>query len=171
MALSSIGGSIASLSNSRSSKSGNSGETSSPFSSFLRSAAGSQEDAARTTAADGTPAAGKTDELKLQADKALADFKQSVSKLLSDAGIDTTHKIRLESDGQGGVHVAGDHPDRDKIEDLLRSNPELAQQFQQLAEQFQKLRAAEPAAAATPQILSQKFGLSLCDGEAEVEFA
>lgn len=68
--------------------------------------------------------------------------------------------------------MAGDHPDREQIDQLLHDNPELVQQFQQLADQFQKLREAiKPAAAATPQILSQKFGLALQDGEAQVEFA
>ena len=120
MALSSVGGSVASLAASRSSRSNHSGETSSPFSSFLRAAAGSQEEAARTAAAaEASGATGQSPDLKQQADKALADFRQSVTKLLSDAGIDTSHKIRLESDGQGGVHVAGDHPDREKIEQLL----------------------------------------------------
>src|SRR4051794_31194800 len=101
MALSSIGGSVASLSAARAARENRPGEASSPFSSFLRSAAGSQEEAARTASA--AKAGDNTADLKQQADKALADFRQSVSKLLSDAGIDTSHQIRLESDGQGGV--------------------------------------------------------------------
>ena len=74
-----VGGSVASLATSRSTRSNHSGETSSPFSSFLRAPAGSQEEAARTAAAEAPGTSGQTSALKQQADKALADFRQSVS--------------------------------------------------------------------------------------------
>lgn len=48
-------------------------------------------------------------------------------------GINTDAPVRLKSDGDGGVIIDGEHPDRVLIESLFNSHDELTAQFRELA--------------------------------------
>ncbi len=62
--------------------------------------------------------------------KADADaFEKLLAQELDMAGIDTSIPIKLKSDGEGGVFVSNDHPDKEKIEALFKANPDLQQGF------------------------------------------
>jgi hypothetical protein len=56
-------------------------------------------------------------------------FEKLFTQELAKAGVDTSLPIKLSNDGEGGVLVTNDHPDKDKIEALFNENPDLQQGF------------------------------------------
>jgi hypothetical protein len=56
-------------------------------------------------------------------------FEKLFAQELAKAGVDTNLPIKLSNDGEGGVVVTNDHPDKDKIEALFNDNPDLQQGF------------------------------------------
>ena len=56
-------------------------------------------------------------------------FEKLFAQELAKAGVDTSMPIKLSNDGEGGVLVTNDHPDKDKIEALFNDNPDLQQGF------------------------------------------
>jgi len=56
-------------------------------------------------------------------------FEKLFTRELGKAGVDTSIPIKLKSDGEGGVIVTNDHPDKNKIEALFKDNPDLQQGF------------------------------------------
>ncbi len=105
-----------------------------------------------------------------QAQIALNAFQKKLLPLLSAAKVDTSQEIHLESDGQGGIRVAGNSPDADKITAVLSEHPELAVQFESLQQQFQKLRAADPASVQDDKLHPPVFGITLTDQQAAPVF-
>ncbi len=67
--------------------------------------------------------------LELPNKKDLEAFEDLFSNELAKAGVDTSIPIKLTSNGEGGVIVTNDHPDKDKIEAMFASNPDLQQGF------------------------------------------
>ena len=109
-------------------------------------------------------------DLRRSADLSLSEFKRSIKQLFADAGIDTTPMIRLEPDGNGGVTVVGHHPDRDKIENFFRENPDLAAKFQALSQKFSDLHAAENKQHFEQPLIGSTFGLSIINDDFQVVF-
>ena len=100
------------------------------------------------------------------AQKSLHDFLIKYYRLAAESDIDGSQPIRLKSDGQGGVHVDGGHPDRTKIEQLFESSPDLAADFHRLA-------AAQTTAVQlrhTAERLRGEFRLVVQPGDVEVLF-
>ncbi len=58
----------------------------------------------------------------------------ALSKKFDELGIDASQTITLGRDSQGKVTVQGDHPDKDKIEQLFADEPVLAKAFNALAD-------------------------------------
>ena len=56
-------------------------------------------------------------------------FEKLFAQELTNAGVDTSLPIKLINDGNGGVLVSNDHPDKDKIEALFKDNSDLQQGF------------------------------------------
>lgn len=112
-------------------------------------------------------------------------FEKNLTRELNKAGVDTSIEIKLRSNGEGGVEVMNDHPDKDKIEALFANNRELQQGFakadtyqtlqklHQLHQQWQqKIDAgtSEEAAnlwlvQAAQSMVAQNTGLSYQDGK------
>jgi hypothetical protein len=138
----------------------------SSFADALKSAGGANDSAN----ASGKTAADSLLEVRRQADTSLAELSKSLQQVLKDSGVDTSQPIRLECDGQGGVKVAGNHPDREKIERALAENPELASKFQSLAAEYQQLHSAEKQGTSDAGAAAV-FGIVLKKDEAKVEFA
>ena len=109
-------------------------------------------------------------DLRRLADLSLSEFKRTLKQLLADAGVDTNQMIRLEPDGNGGVTLAGQHPDRDKIEKIFEENPDLAAKFQALAQKFNDLRAAENKPQSDQPLLGPSFGLSIINDDFQAAF-
>lgn len=73
----------------------------------------------------------------------IADFSSKVGKMFRDNGISVPPEAVLTSDGEGYVRVAGDHPDKAKIEAMFKDNPELRNQFAEISANSSLQRAVE----------------------------
>lgn len=73
----------------------------------------------------------------------LAAFQQELGSVFQAHDIDTSTEIELRIDGQGRLRVANEHPDAEKINQLLDELPDLTQAFRQLAGLSRALRSAE----------------------------
>ena len=104
-------------------------------------------------------------ELTRDAENQFSEFKRAMQQLFDGAGIDTTWEIRLQSDGHGGVLVNADHPDAEKIEQLLQANPDHIDKFSQLQKAYSRLRSSSGDTG------PQDFSVAFADGTARVAFA
>ncbi len=120
-------------------------------------------------------------------DNNLEQFRDLIKRLFRERGIDNGRAIRLEATADGQVSVAGDHPQKDAIEQVFRDQPEARTLFATIAGQSSLLQAAETAAAfqqaytADPVAAVKQFGdftggrrpnfsLSLDAGELAIQF-
>jgi hypothetical protein len=125
--------------------------------------------AAKTGGADPNASA---DALQQTAQQNLNAFHKQLVTLLAGSQVNLSQPIRLESDGQGGVQVAGNNPDAGKIMSVLHDHPELVSQFQSLAKTYQQLRAANPLTAAEDSELSPpEFGVTFTSQQVQAAFA
>ena len=72
-----------------------------------------------------------------------ARFAADVRKKFSDARIQVPPNPILGSDFHGHVRVVNQHPDKDKIEQLFKDNPELQQQYAKISAFSSLFRASE----------------------------
>jgi len=64
------------------------------------------------------------------ANKKLEEFQKKLKELLEANGIDSSQPVSLsEKSGSGDLKVTNDHPDADKIEQLLAENPEMVNTY------------------------------------------
>jgi hypothetical protein len=126
--------------------------------------------------------------IRRQNESLVNKFQTQVKQLLSGQGVDLSPGINLQLDELGRIRVAGRHPNSQQIENLLATQPELADQLQFIAansrllnaaeeaKRFQKLYAMDPAAAVanSPHLFSENasvtFDLFLDAQRAEVSF-
>jgi hypothetical protein len=130
--------------------------------------AGSFAGAMQAAAAKSAASASQANAQKAQT--ALTAFRQTLMQLMAANQVNTSQPIQLESDGQGGVQVAGDSPDSDKIMSIFHDHPELVAQFQSLAQSFAKLRAADPTQAAADAQQPPVFGITINGQQAQATF-
>ena len=109
-------------------------------------------------------------ELRRQVENSLSVLQRNLKQLMMESGIDTIQPLRLVSDGQGGVVLANFHPDQDKIEQLFKDNPDLADAFHQLDVQASRLDRIEHGPAAGEPIFSPTFGLNLHEDHVQIAF-
>ncbi|WP_320170654.1 hypothetical protein [Maridesulfovibrio sp.] len=86
-------------------------------------------------------------------------FKDDVNILFLENGISTDPPVELTSDSSGYVRVKGDHPQKDKIEQLFKDNRDLSNDFRgisvknsiaeavKLSQEFAKAYEKDPAEA------------------------
>ena len=60
------------------------------------------------------------------------NFESTVKKGLLDKGVDENVNFQVVSDGNGGVKIITDSPDKAKIEAYFADNPKLVEQFNQI---------------------------------------
>jgi len=101
---------------------------------------------------------------KAACEQAVERFRESAYQRLTAAGVDLSQPIELQSDGLGGIQVAGEHPDRALIEQTLSGDLNLQQQFRSLAEKY---------AQANPSLdpRDYDFGVTLTGSSAQVSVA
>lgn len=99
------------------------------------------------------------DDIQAEINDAKETFRSGFEKLLPGADIDMSRPIKLESGFDGIVYVSNDHPDKEKIDGLLKQNPDLMNEFRRAsacssmlahakeASAFQKAYAIDPKAA------------------------
>lgn len=78
---------------------------------------------------DGDTAIFKLAPLSLPTKADVESFEKLFEQELAKAGVDTSQPIKLVSNGEGGVLVTNNHPDKDKIEAMFNDNPDLQQGF------------------------------------------
>jgi len=135
------------------------------FADVLKAARGANATAKNTVAPAPNAEAGKLAELQRHAQALLAGFKESIGQLLADRGVDTSHEIRFESDSNGKLKLVGDHPERDKIEEILSDNPDLSARFEELAAAFRQSQAVL-SGSDEAGLAAKTFSLTLVGGEA-----
>ncbi len=119
-------------------------------SSFIETLLGGKEDAEQVDASTvleklGEMASGGLNS-GLLGEEAMAElqaFRNLLLSRMSEAGIDTSLSFHLESDGAGGVQMAGDHPNKENIEQLFEENPDLRIAFNYLDGTFGLMKAQE----------------------------
>jgi len=144
---------------------GSKSDSSNAFADKLRRAQEAQSDTIGKAQTSAGPA-----ELTREAETQFSAFKRNMRQLLQQSGIDLTWEVRLSTDGAGGILVEDMHPDKEKIEQLLRENPDLVQQFKQLQSSYERLR--QSSAEATPQdsLTAPRFVVSFVDEQAHASF-
>jgi len=100
------------------------------------------------------------------AQQSLDDFLVDFRELATQHDVDGSQPIELKSNGRGGAVVAGDHPERTKIEQMLDARPDLAAKFHRLAAaQTTAFQLSQPE-----QRLRGEFRLVIQPNEVEVLF-
>lgn len=106
----------------------------------------------------------------------LAAFRSELGNRFQAAGIDTSVPFDLWVDASGKVRVAGDHPDKLRIEALLAGDPGLANLARQLAGTVSLMRALDEhmefarAYAQDPQLAVVQFAHLLAEAKGDRGF-
>ncbi|HAS89241.1 MAG TPA: hypothetical protein DCS48_08035, partial [Desulfovibrio sp.] len=69
------------------------------------------------------------DDLKTGLENSTKKFQDAVSVLFLENNISIDPPVELVADHSGNVRVKGDHPQKEKIEQLFQDNPDLANDF------------------------------------------
>ncbi|NDV27801.1 hypothetical protein [Desulfovibrio sp. JC010] len=69
------------------------------------------------------------DDLKTGLETSTKKFQDDVNVLFLQNDISTDPPVELTTDSSGNVRVKGDHPQKEKIEQLFQDNPDLANDF------------------------------------------
>jgi hypothetical protein len=118
-------------------------------------------------------------------EKTLAEFQRQLQRVLADAGLTTSLRFQLQSDGQGGIRVIGEHPDRLRLEQAINDDPQLraafhavsathaliaaAERYRQSAEQSWNDPISAAELAQTPSPNGQTFTLTVNGDEIRVD--
>ena len=93
-------------------------------------------------AGGGSSSAEQTSDTSAEAQKALQSqidaMQQRIQQQLAAAGIQLTQPVELVSNGQGGIAVAGSHPQQAAIEEVLGSDILLERDFNNLALDYEE---------------------------------
>ena len=111
---------------------------------LLRAAGGAPSTADR--APDASAAQQKA--IKLQID----EMGQRIQQQLAAAGIQLTQPVALTSNGQGGIAVAGPHPQQAAIEEILGSDILLERDFNNLALDYEEFVDTQDASDLPPSM-------------------
>lgn len=87
------------------------------------------------------------DEMRMALGEAKARYQDRLRSALSEAGIDTSVPLRLQLDTAGRVVVAGDHPDKARIEAIFAEDGQLANVFKEVMALSNMIARGEEAVA------------------------
>jgi hypothetical protein len=74
----------------------------------------------------------------------LKQFQQRANLKFAASGVDTTRPVQIAAGPAGSIQVAGGHPDRAAIEQLLSSDNELRSMFEAIAAAAEELDGVDP---------------------------
>lgn len=83
-------------------------------------------------------------------DSEIEQLRQRVERCLAEAGIQLSQPVELVSNGQGGIAVAGAHPQQAAIEQALSGDLLLEHDFQRLASDCAERRSVTLASDGLP---------------------
>lgn len=83
------------------------------------------------------------DDIKNELSRSSAQLTDNVNQLFLSNDISLDPPVELTTDGEGNVRVKGDHPDKEKIEQLFADNPELSNDFRGVSAMSSFSKAAE----------------------------
>ncbi|MBN8625320.1 MAG: hypothetical protein J0M17_07515 [Planctomycetes bacterium] len=86
-------------------------------------------------------------DIRKEYEQNLAGLQSRLTLEFAKAGIDTSNVFQLQTDPSGRVVVAGNHPQKEKIEQMFVDNPGLRDDFVKVNAQADWLRAADEAMA------------------------
>lgn len=89
----------------------------------------------------------RVEDVRTRYDQNLAGLESRLTFAFAKAGIDTSVAFPLQTDAEGRVRVAGDHPQKAAIEQLFADDPNLRNDFVEVNAQADFLRAADEATA------------------------
>lgn len=89
----------------------------------------------------------KVEDVRREYEQGLAGLQSRLTLEFAKAGIDTSAAFQLQTDPSGRVVVAGNHPQKEKIEQMFAENPSLRDDFVKVNAQADWLRAADEAMA------------------------
>lgn len=69
------------------------------------------------------------EDLEAELEQVLAEMQGKTTALFLENDISLDPPVELTTDSNGAVRVVGDHPDKEKIEQLFEDNPELANEM------------------------------------------
>lgn len=84
------------------------------------------------------------------------NFEATVKKGLREKGVDEDVKFQVVSDGNGGVKIITDSPDKAKIEAYFADNPKLVEQFNQI-EALTNVEAARKSSKLDVKAMRQRI--------------
>lgn len=84
------------------------------------------------------------------------NFETTVKKGLREKGVDEDVKFQVVSDGNGGVKIITDSPDKAKIEAYFVDNPKLVEQFNQI-EALTNVEAARKSSKLDVKAMRQRI--------------
>ncbi|MGE4504339.1 MAG: hypothetical protein AB7D51_03260 [Desulfovibrionaceae bacterium] len=70
--------------------------------------------------------------MQAELDSSREQFTKEATALFLENGISTDPPVELTTDGTGAVRVVGDHPQKERIEQLFEDNPSLAGSFRSM---------------------------------------
>ncbi|MDL2209530.1 hypothetical protein LJC26_01850 [Desulfovibrio sp. OttesenSCG-928-O18] len=80
------------------------------------------------------------DTLSGNIDRLQDGFIETLYTALSEEGIDLSQKMTLRLDGSNALIVAGDHPEKERVDKILAGQPALSSAFGEIAAQSEVLR-------------------------------
>ncbi|MGC3970085.1 MAG: hypothetical protein QM775_22990 [Pirellulales bacterium] len=87
-------------------------------------------------------------DIRKEYEQNLAGLQSRLTLEFAKAGIDTSNVFQLQTDPSGRVVVAGDHPQKEKIEQMFVDNPSLRDDFVKVNAQADWVRRAADEAMA-----------------------
>lgn len=123
------------------------------FASLLQKAVGKSEETTTPKSNPTTPPPGlqrpnlNIPSLEKQTESLIQGLHTFVRQMLSENGINLNAGTHLQLDDMGKIRVSGQHPDALQIENLLATQPELADMMQVIAANSQLLKAADETKA------------------------
>ncbi|MDZ4820967.1 MAG: hypothetical protein SGJ20_18535 [Planctomycetota bacterium] len=111
----------------------------------LEISAAGEAAASATAGLFGIGQAKSVEEVRSAHSQSIAALQEQLQELFRQNGIPTEPPVRITTDASGQLSVEGDHPQKEAIEKLLKSQPELQRSIAQLQSQAQFLQAAELA--------------------------
>lgn len=87
----------------------------------------------------------RIEDIRAQTKIDFAEFKDKLSNLLEEYGIERDPPFNLMGNGAGGVNVIGEHPQKTEIEQIFKDHPEMQEDYNRISANSSFLRACDEA--------------------------
>src|SRR5262245_52775725 len=112
---------------------------------LIRAASGTKAESAEANARE-------ADAAKAAIERRTDELRERIGRQLAAAGIRLSQPVELMSNGQGGIAVAGPHPQQAAIEEALGSDVLLERDFNRIASDYSELVETAGAGESPPTL-------------------